>query len=193
MIEQALENESDQTLLSLIKGGDEVAFSVLLDRHADRYYSLAFRYLFDKNEAEDIVQDCFLKIWKNPDIWNPSRTASFTTWFYRIVINASSDRNRRKKNLPLQDNFSRSDGQAAQDEVLMMKEQQIYLEREINRLTELQRSALNLCFYEDLSNKEAAEIMGLSVKALQSHLMRAKLILKTRIMGNEEKRYETRR
>lgn len=181
MAGQELENENDRGLLAGMRAGSDDAFSVLLERHTNRYYSLAFRYLADKNEAEDVVQDCFIKIWVNPTLWKEDRNSSFKTWFYTIVINACMDRNRKRRTFPLPVGFDRDDGQAPIDTRMNKRQEKTILEYEIARLPYRQRTALNLCFYEELSNKDAAEIMGLNIKALQSLLMRAKTTLKKKM------------
>ena len=57
------------------------AFTALVNRHSKRFYSIAYRILFNKNDAEDIVQKAFLKLWNRPKLWKQSKDAKFTTWF----------------------------------------------------------------------------------------------------------------
>lgn len=112
-------------------------------------------------------------------MWDPSRGAKFSTWFYRIVTNLAIDKMRRKKAIPVGDVIDVfSDTRDSQETELYEKEKQGALEGAIQSLPERQKTALNLCFYEGLSNREAADIMGVSVKALESLLVRAKGALK---------------
>ena len=174
--------KDDEELLALIQDGSQEAFSVLVQRHTERFYRLAYRYLQSKETAEDIVQDAFVKLWEDPGRWQAERKNKFTTWFYRVVVNLCLDWQKRKKPLELGDQeLSIADQRETPDVEILRNEQHKVLEKEIAALPERQRTALNLCFDEGLSNREAAEVMGLKLKALQSLVMRAKSTLKERM------------
>lgn len=173
------DDQTDEELMALVAGGDRRAFATLTKRHASLFFSAAFRMCGQKEEAEDIVQDAFLKLWDRPSVFDPSRGAKFTTWFYRVVTNLAIDKGRRKRvSAPPEVLDSMPDGSAPADARLIEREQQKIIEQAIQALPERQKAALNLCFYEGLSNKEAAEILGVGVKALESLLMRAKAALR---------------
>jgi RNA polymerase sigma-70 factor, ECF subfamily len=176
-------DKEDHELLALIQDGNGQAFAVLVERHTERFYRLAYRYVQNKEAAEDVVQDAFLKLWENPALWQPQRNSKFTTWFYRIVVNLCLDLRKKKRPEVLDnDNLLIDDRQSADETMMRAQEQQI-LEKEIAALPERQRTALNLCFDEGLTNQEAAAVMGLNLKALQSLIMRAKTTLKERMKG----------
>jgi RNA polymerase sigma-70 factor (ECF subfamily) len=170
--------KDDNELLALIQEGDRQAFGTLVERHTERFYRLAYRYLQNKEAAEDVVQDAFLRLWERPDLWQPERNAKFTTWFYRIVVNLSLDARKKKKPVALENDTEIPDEREPIDQMLIEAQQQEALEEAIAALPERQRMALNLCFDQGLSNQEAADIMGLNLKALQSLIMRAKKTLK---------------
>ncbi len=174
-------DKDDHELLALIQDGNGQAFAVLVERHTNRFYRLAYRYLQSKAAAEDVVQDAFVKIWENPALWQPERNSKFTTWFYRVVVNLCLDMRKRKRQVALDDEIQLVDEREPVDETMMRAQEQKILEKEIAALPERQQTALNLCFDEGLSNREAAEIMGLNLKALQSLIMRAKTTLKERM------------
>jgi RNA polymerase sigma-70 factor, ECF subfamily len=174
-------DKDDHELLALIQGGSHPAFAELVKRHTERFYRLAFRYLQNKEAAEDMVQDAFLKLWEDPTRWQAGKNTKFTTWFYRVVVNLCLDRHKRKRPVELNEETPLLDDRETADQALLRDEEQRLLEREIAALPERQRTALNLCFDEGLSNQEAAEIMGLNLKALQSLIMRAKTTLKERL------------
>lgn len=173
--------KDDDELLALIQNGSGQAFTALVERHTDRFYRLAYRYLQSKEAAEDVVQDAFIKLWENPKLWQPQRNTKFTTWFYRVVVNLCLDVRKRKGPTALDSEIEVIDDREAVDEMAMRAQEQKILEKEIATLPERQRTALNLCFDEGLSNQEAAEIMGINLKALQSLIMRAKTTLKERM------------
>jgi len=171
----------DEHLLKLIIAGDHSAFSELVIRHTKKYYSIAYRVLFNRDDAEDLVQEAFLKIWKNPENWNSSHNVKFTTWFYRVVINLCLDYKKKNK-FSISDNYNEIESHSnTQDGIIDTKRRQELVDRYINELPERQQIALNLCFYEGVSNKEAAVIMDINLKALQSLIMRAKTNLKAKL------------
>lgn len=178
----ASDGTSDTVLMALVQQHDKAAFAILVKRHSDRFYSLAYRTLFSQGDAEDVVQECFIKLWKNPSIWNADSNATFTTWFYRIVINACIDKNRQIKPVIPYDEVELIDERSDSFERLSLKQQEDIRQKRLTlalqKLPERQRTALNLCFYEGLSNQAAAQIMDIKLKALQSLLMRAKTSLK---------------
>jgi RNA polymerase sigma-70 factor (ECF subfamily) len=174
-------DKDDSELLVLVQQGSHPAFAALVERHTQRFYRLAFRYLQNKEAAEDVVQDAFLKLWEDPDRWRSERNSKFTTWFYRIVVNLCLDWQKRKKPMQLNEEIEIPDERDNAESALGRMEESRWLEKEIAALPERQRTALNLCFDSGLSNQEAADVMGLNLKALQSLLMRAKTTLKQRM------------
>jgi RNA polymerase sigma-70 factor, ECF subfamily len=169
--------QTDEALLLLIQRGDASAFSELVIRHTDYFYRVAWRNWPDREEAEDIVQEAFVKVWQDPFIYDADKGAKFTTWFYRVVTNMALDRARKKKPVHIDpvhlgQFIEGSEKNPAAEYV--DREEVAALENAIQELPERQKLALNLCFYDGLSNQEAADIMEVGVKALESLLMRAK-------------------
>ncbi|MCA3249343.1 MAG: RNA polymerase sigma factor [Holosporaceae bacterium] len=170
---------NDLDLLAAITQGDSGAFEALVDRYAMRAYRVAYRIVGRREDAEDIVQDTLLKLWKEPWRYNALVGCAFSTWLYRVVSNTSLNCVKRRK-------FEFSDGCIAEEtcnksdtyqyiEILDAKNRVIGA---INTLPKNQKQAINLCFYEEFTNREAAEIMNVSLLSLQSLLMRAKNNLK---------------
>jgi RNA polymerase sigma-70 factor, ECF subfamily len=173
--------KDDLELLAFVQDGSHHAFGELVRRHTERFYRLAYRYVQSKESAEDIVQDAFLKLWEDPGKWRPERNSKFTTWFYRIVVNLCLDWQKKKRPVALDEELPWVDESEAVDATMIHAQEQKLLEKEIAALPERQRTALNLCFGEGLSNQEAAEVMGVNLKALQSLVMRAKTALRERM------------
>lgn len=173
-------NENDDALMARVCRGDHAAFSILVRRHSKMFFSAAYRMSGNVQASEDIVQEAFIKLWNKPQAWDPGKGTKFTTWFYRVVTNLAIDRQRREKgfvNPVVMETIA--DHAPRADEALQRDEEQIMLEAAIQSLPDRQKTALNLCVYEGLSNREAADVMGIGVKALESLLMRAKAGLKT--------------
>ena len=174
-----LEILSDEDLMVRVQKASHEAFSVLVERRTKMFFGVAYRMYPDVNEAEDIVQEAFLKLWTRPQIWDSGKGVKFTTWFYRVVTNLAIDHIRKKKNTNGGDALTRiMDKRPNQQETLEEAQKKLILEEAIAGLPERQRVALNLCFYEGLSNKDAAQVMEVNLKALESLLMRAKKGLK---------------
>lgn len=171
----------DESLLRRIQDGDHDAFGDLVHRHTKRFYSVAYRIVQHRDDAEDIVQAAFLKLWERPELWDQRRGAKFTTWFYTVVTNLCLDHAKRKRPLPLPEEIEIIDGKPDQADLLEHKQHGALLERFIRMLPQRQQVALTLCFFEGLSNQEAADVIGVNLKALQSLVMRAKTTLKERL------------
>jgi len=176
-------DKDDHELLALLQAGSHHAFAALVRRHTERFYRLAYRFVQSRESAEDIVQDAFLKLWEEPGRWQPERNAKFTTWFYRVVVNLCLDWKKKKRPVPLDEKMPLPDERETVDAAMIRAEEEKILEIEIADLPDRQRAALNLCFAEGFSNQEAAEVMGLNLKALQSLIMRAKATLRERMKG----------
>jgi RNA polymerase sigma-70 factor (ECF subfamily) len=170
--------EDDAELLERVAQQDHSAFATLVQRHTVRFFRVAYRFLRNPAESEDVVQDAFLKLWERPGLWQADRNTAFTTWFYRIIVNQCLDFAKKKRPMQLMDDSWVRDERPTHEESLLENEKQRLLEQQIAKLPERQRVALNLCFYESLSNQQAADIMGIRLKALQALLMRAKTTLK---------------
>lgn len=165
---------TDEKLVARVATGDRHAFAMLVMRHADRFLALAERLLGDRAEAEDALQDAFAKLWTRADGFDPGR-ARFSTWFYRVVANAATDRLRRRRGTQsLPDGWDQADGRPAADQTLADGQRALRVAAAVAALPERQRLALTLSYYEGLNNREAASIMELSVKALESLLVRAR-------------------
>ncbi|MBX2848303.1 MAG: sigma-70 family RNA polymerase sigma factor [Acidiferrobacterales bacterium] len=173
-------NISDGDLISLISEGNHDAFAEIVKRHTDRFFALAFRTLQNKGDAEDVVQASFIKLWQKPQSWDSNKSL-FTTWFYRVVVNACHDHRRKyKRELDVDDTIVELSVEPVTSEQINYEEQQIVawrskcLEVAISRLPASQKDAINLVVYSELPQKQAAEIMNVSLKALESLLVRAK-------------------
>lgn len=168
-------DEPDEGLIGRIQKGDHQAFALLVKRHTDKFYGLAWRLLGNDAEADDVVQDAFLKLWAQPDLFRIDGGAKFTTWFYRVVSNMALDKLRgRKRWSGTEVPEDLADSGKLSDQGYEEKQMQTQIEQSIKALPERQKLALNLCFYQDVSVQDAAAIIGVGEKAVESLLMRAK-------------------
>jgi len=178
----------DNGLMVLVQQGDHRAFSILVRRHTQKFFNLAFRTLHNEADAQDIVQACFVKLWQTPSIWSDDKGAKFTTWFYRVVLNACEDLRRKntvRAYTNIDDMTGLSDAQKLQEEHMVAAQKKTDLERAISFLPDRQKEALNLVFYQELKQKDAANIMGVGLKALESLLSRAKAGVRDALAHNK--------
>lgn len=146
---------SDDALAREAAGGNAYAFEQLVRRHYMMMYKVAFKWCGRREDAEDIAQNACIKLGQN--IRSFRFDAAFTTWLYRIVINAAKDYKRKQRDeLPLfEDADIAAPGQSQEDAV--MTRQMLGI---VARLPSRLKEAVILVFAEGLSHKQAAEILG---------------------------------
>lgn len=156
-----------------IARSDSAAVREMVARKLPRLLALAARILGDRMEAEDVAQEVFLRIWRQARHWETGR-ARFDTWLYAIALNLCRDRLRRRKEVYAVDPPETPDPSSAPDRWLHDRDNTRTVESALAMLPERQRQAIVLQYYEELSNVEAAAVMGISVEALESLLARAR-------------------
>jgi len=171
-------NAIDEELIGLIANKDKQAFDDLISRHIGTLYSVAYRMRFDKHDAEDIVQETMMRVWQRAETWDREAGASVRTWMYAIAHNLCIDFKRRAAKKPhLELVQEPTDKSPSADELVQEKQVEKIVGNSVAQLPDNQRAAIVLCHYQKLSNKEAAEVMNTSVKAVESLLVRAKKAL----------------
>ncbi|NDE91260.1 MAG: sigma-70 family RNA polymerase sigma factor [Alphaproteobacteria bacterium] len=171
--------QSDEQLIEAVQAGEAAAFEKLAQRHADRFFNFALRICGSRMDAEDMVQEAFLRLWRNPFAWKPEGGGQFTTWFYRVLVNLFLDHKRRTKKTESDDILSNMPDGALSAQALMEAEaEDKALLKAINALPPHQHVAVQLFYYDGFSQAEAAAAMQLHVKAYESLLHRARQSLK---------------
>ncbi len=185
---------SDEQLMLQVKQGDHDSFHELVERHKLAVLNLCLRFTKSKEDAEDLAQDIFLRIYQAAPRYE--QKASFTTYMYRVSLNVCLNYQRRKKILrffSLDDTPNNgkaqlysssikniSDGSQT-DAELEKSETRKIVQDAIDSLPEKQKVAVIMFRYLDLSYQEIAEILDTSVSAVESRLHRAKLNLKKKL------------
>ncbi|MGB0658571.1 MAG: RNA polymerase sigma factor [Mangrovicoccus sp.] len=164
---------SDEDLLAAYAAGDPNAARVLMLRLTPAIYGLAVRMLGDKAEAEDVTQEAMLRLWKIAPDWQAG-SAKPSTWLYRVAANLCTDRLRRRRTVAWEEGFDPADDAASPAEEMQEKARQIGLQDALNDLPERQRQAVVLRHLEGLNNPQIAEIMEISVEAVESLTARGK-------------------
>lgn len=166
------EKLKDEELVKLTAEGDDAAFSFIVGKYARKMYALSYRILHDKQAAEDAVQESFIKIWKNAPNWKKD-LSSFSTWIYKIVTNTCIDSKRkylRHAEQELDENYVVN----LDDEHVEKEQLAKFLSKLIEQLPETQKICLLLFYKEELKQTEIATILSVSVKAVESNILRGK-------------------
>lgn len=169
--------DPDEELLSGVAAGDPAAIRALVARKLPRLLALAGRMLGDAQEAEDVAQDAFLRVWKQAERWRPG-AARFDTWLHRVALNLCYDRLRRRRELAYAEPPEQAYEGPAPDRGLQAMDTGRRVSAALAALPDRQRDAIVLCHYQDLGNIEAAAVMGVSVEALESLLGRGRRALR---------------
>jgi RNA polymerase sigma-70 factor (ECF subfamily) len=177
--------DPDAELVARVGRGDRAAAQALMSLHLPKMLSLARRMLSDPVEAEDAVQDAFMRLWTHAERWQPGR-AKFETWLYRVTLNKCYDRLRRRPGARLEEAAEVADPAPGPEASLHNAALAQQIEAALAALPERQRAAIQLCHYQECGNIEAAEILGISVEALESLLARGRRTLRTRLAHLKE-------
>lgn len=170
-----MQDEDNELMLSF-KEGDVNAFEELIKKHEKSILNLVYRFLGSSNDAEDLTQEVFLRVYRAKDTWQPK--AKFSTWLYRITANLCFNWRRRKTPLSLEDI---SPPPASTEENVDNPEIKREVQKALLELPKNQRLALILCHYEDKSYQEISELLGYSVSSVKSLIFRARQNLKVKL------------
>lgn len=183
------ERQSDEDLVRRVAQADRDAFACLLDRHSNRAFAFATRLLGNPTEAEDAVQEAFLKLWREAGRWKAER-GRFAPWFFRIVYNLCIDIMRRRRTVALDAVAEMASDDPGPEELTAVRLREDRVAAALQGLPERQRAAVVLCYYQGLSNREAAEIMNVGVKGLEALLVRARRQLAHTLASESEHHIE---
>jgi RNA polymerase sigma-70 factor, ECF subfamily len=172
--------DPDAELVALAGAGDRTAAQLLMTRHLPKMITLARRMLGDPGDAEDAVQEAFMRLWTHAARWRPG-AAKFETWLYRVTLNQCYDRLRKRPTARLEEAATVADPAADPQRALVNADLAAAVARAVLQLPERQRAAILLCHYQECGNIEASEILGVSVEALESLLARGRRALRQRL------------
>ena len=163
-----------------IHQGDEQAFASLLGRHLNAIHHYLFRLTGSRADSDDLAQETFFAVWRRAGTYRPGRV-KFTTWLHRIAHNQFVDhyrKNRRTAREADEKLPDAADGSPGPREHRGIAEDRRRLRAALTRLPPNQRDAVLLCHQQGMSNREAAIVLGVGVRALESLLARARRALR---------------
>jgi RNA polymerase sigma-70 factor (ECF subfamily) len=169
----------DAELLERVTNGDPRAYRELVERHARGVHAFVYRMLGSRAEAEEVCQESFLRLWKQADRF--VARAKPSTWLYRVAHNLAIDRLRRRRETSHPSSIE--DVPTSERPSLHLHDKQVAqaVEAALAQLPERQRAAISLVHYQGMSNVEAADVLGVKVRALESLLARGRQQLRERL------------
>jgi len=173
MFNGSTEKEADRVLIIAFADGDRKAAQQLTERLMPKIHAHAYYRLGNIADAEDVTQEAFLKLWKFAPKWKQDR-AQVSTWLYRVVSNLCKDRYRRASLENLGNAQEPIDGTQSAPDKIDEQYRQKALYDAMSMLQENQRLAVQLRHIDELTNPQIAEIMELSVEAVESLTARGK-------------------
>lgn len=168
----------DNELILRAAAGDRAAWGALVDRYLAPVASHAWYMLGDRAEAEDVAQETFERLMGKVAAWDPAGDAGLKTWLYRVAINLCIDRTRKRRPVPMDTLPEPQTSQApgTDPDTAIDRTRAVY--EALSRLPDRQRAVMALVYYQGFSNREAADLMSLSVEAVESLLSRARRALR---------------
>jgi len=179
-------NDYEKTLIKKAITGDEASFESLIFSCKGKAYSIAFRYLRNREDAMDVLQESFIKIYRHLGKFNFD--SSFDTWVYRIVINSCNDQLKKTKSRPPSDSIYKdyesnyaveiADKGLLPDEKLIKKEEAEYILECLDKLQQEQKEILILRDIHGFSYEEISELLKINSGTVKSRISRARENLK---------------
>ena len=172
-----MDYRNDTYYIEQVLEGNINAFSHLVDRHKDKAYNLAFRICGNREEAEEIAQDAFIKAYRS--LKNFRKKSSFATWLYRIVYNTAISlvRTRKQRILAIEEfpadaadflGFSKNEEEAGEDY------RNSLINFALQKIPEEDRGLITLYYYDDLDTEEISKITGINKTGIKVRLFRAR-------------------
>lgn len=183
------------------KNGDEAAFTQLVNLYSDRIYNLALRIVRRTDEAADVLQETFIKVYEKIDTFDGR--SDFFTWLYRIATNLSLMKLRKNKRTVLSDEdieeqFDRPNSAEIQEwqslplKNMLTTEFRQHLDEAVDSLSEIYRSVFVLRDLENLSIKETSKILGITETNVKVRLKRARMFLREKLAEYMSEEYRVK-
>jgi RNA polymerase sigma-70 factor, ECF subfamily len=186
---------NDIEIIRLILQGDRQIFRMLVEKYQSMIFRTSMGFLHNKDDADDLTQDIFIQAYQS--LHSFKGESSFSTWLYRIAVNASLNRVRKNSRNPVLNRLDSLFGSGKEKEIsfpvfdtenpesiLIRQEHSKWIQKALDSLPENQKTAIVLSKYDDLSQKEIAEIMKTTEGAVEALIQRAKTNLRVRLSSS---------
>lgn len=179
-----MRNLSDQEIIDSVRKGNQADYSIIVDRYKDKAFSLLKRMLKNEFDAEEVLQDCFLKAYHS--LGNFKGESKFSTWFYRIVYNTALTKLASKKRKIESEMSSLDDHLNLENDtdfIVSEKEDLTkFIHNLVNRLPERNSAIISMFYLDEMSCEEISEVMNITVSNVKVMLHRSRNALKDLIM-----------
>jgi RNA polymerase sigma-70 factor (ECF subfamily) len=184
-------NFVDTRLAKLARNGDRGAFAELVELYKDKIYHLAYRMLNNKHEAEDAVQETFLRVYTNLHRYDEQQ--KFSTWIFRIGTNHCIDRLRKRKHSAYSLDAEMPDGEGndyysmlpgnedTPEKQIILSETQLQIRKAIDALPEKYKSVVILRYLQDMSLQEISDVLDMPVTTVKTRVHRGREYLRKRL------------
>jgi RNA polymerase sigma-70 factor, ECF subfamily len=173
----------DRQLVETIRGGDPDAFEVLVRRKTSKVYSLCYRIIGNSEDAKDISQLVFIKLWENLEKYDPQY--AFDTWLYRMVTNVAIDfmRNKQSRDNAVNSNLRlvKTSSDAEQGTIVQRKEVESVFNTVAQVLSPKQKTIFVMNQMDDLSSSEIAKVLGCRESTVRNHLFNARKLMQQQL------------
>jgi RNA polymerase sigma-70 factor, ECF subfamily len=189
---------TDSEIIIKVLHADRNSFGILVDKYQSLVFRTCMGFLHDKDDCDDLTQDIFIQAYQS--LKGFKGESAFSTWIYRIAVNASLNKVRKNSGNPVLNRLDSLFGSGKEKEItlpvfdsenpeslLITKEHSRWIQNALNCLPENQRTAIVLSKYDDLSQKEIAEIMHTTEGAVEALLQRAKANLRLKLSPGYKK------
>ncbi len=190
---------TDSEIIIFILKGDTAKFRILVEKYQKMVFRTCMGFVHNKDDADDLTQEVFIQAFQS--LAKFKKESAFSTWLYRISVNATLNKIRKTSGTSffqrLESMFSGEDKHdpilSASDtedpeNILIRQEHSQWLQKALDRLPENQRTAIILSKYDDLPQKEIAEIMDITEGAVEALLQRAKRNLREKLSAGRQKK-----
>jgi RNA polymerase sigma-70 factor (ECF subfamily) len=183
-----MRNFSDQEIIDSVRKGNDSDYSIIINRYKNKAFSMLKRMLKNEFDAEEVLQDCFLKAYNSLDSFKGE--AKFSTWFYRIVYNtaltrlSSQKRKTETEMTSVEDHFDLESQYNADD--IEKKDLQEFVRDIITKLPEKYSAIITMFYLNEMSIEEISEVMQITVSNVKVMLHRSRnsmrdLVLRSRL------------
>lgn len=181
-----MRNLSDQEIIDSVRRGNDSDYSIIVNRYKNKAFSMLRRMLKNEFDAEEILQDCFLKAYKSLSVFKGE--AKFSTWFYRIVYNtaltklSSQKRKTESEMTSVEDHFYLESAYGSNEiEKTNMNE---FIHELISKLPERYSAVITMFYLNEMTIDEISEVMGITVSNVKVMLHRSRNALRDLILNS---------
>ena len=177
---------SDYELVQSASAGDENAFEELVSRYKNLVYSVILRMVTDAEDANDLAQEVFIKVYRNLDKYSPE--FKFSTWVMRIATNTVIDFRRKKKQafVSIEDMETELPDIATPENTYLETEEKEILQKAINQLPDMYKLPIVMYHLEGMSYQEISSSLGVSMSKIKNRIFRGRKLLKDMIIKQKE-------